>query len=247
MIGEKLPSLGHEAIAWEPYVSPSTTEQPTPQGIGWYGQLVEKPFYCAKTKGLDLFQGEVEEIILTKEGQERIRLVYSDGDRESLQVGNILPWWVGSDGRTWLEAHSPISTAGLSRMEHIMYTMLASKDGPWRSEALGLLQYDSRFQDFASHQPLRVVDAPKIADSSGPRWTPEEAKRSHMVNQADMTKLGIPCAEDEQELARPPRKKPRSNLLLRKVLALKVGESRQEVSDSFDNDGLEGRPTPEEE
>ncbi len=62
-----------------------------------------------------------------------------------------------------------------------------------------------------------------------------------------MTKLGIPCAEDEQELARPPRKKPRSNLLLRKVLALKVGESRQEVSDSFDNDGLEGRPTPEEE
>ncbi len=114
MTGEKLPSLGHEAIAWEPYASSSTTEQPTPQGIGWYGQLVEKPFYCAKTKGLDLFQGEVEEIILTKEGEERIRLVYSDGDRESLQVGNILPWWVGSDGRTWLEAHSPISTALVS-------------------------------------------------------------------------------------------------------------------------------------
>ncbi len=102
-------------------------------------------------------------------------------------------------------------------------------------------------KDFASHQPLRVVDAPKTADSIGPRWTPEEGKRSHMADPTVMTKLGIPCVEDEQERARPPRKKPRRNLLLRKVLALKVGESMQEASASFGNDGLEGRPTPEEE
>ncbi len=50
MIGEKLPSLGHEAIAWEPYVSPSTTEQPTPQGIGWYGQRGEAFLLCKGQK-----------------------------------------------------------------------------------------------------------------------------------------------------------------------------------------------------
>ena len=159
LMGTELGALGLETLAWQPYLGEEPAEATHPQGAGWYGHKVQKLFFDPVSKALKLFEGTVVLLSISPEGAERLRVVYTeDKDVEVEEVCNILPWWRVDDDQTLLEAISPIDSAGFTRIQHILYTMLAEKTGPLHQLALELIERHPAYADLPNHAPARGPD-----------------------------------------------------------------------------------------
>ena len=64
------------------YVKPAEEELKVPQGEGWRGQKIQKLFSQPATGNMTIYSGEVTDFLVTRVGQERVHIVYEDGDNE---------------------------------------------------------------------------------------------------------------------------------------------------------------------
>ena len=157
LYGKDLPLLGMEALAWMPYVDPEMLHTNLPQGVEWVGQWVEKLFYHQQSHSLRLYQGKVDTWTQADMGQERLKVIYSDGDSEVQEVGNVLPWWMISLGRTWMEYHSVIEPQDIPRVDHVLFSLLAQPPGNLLNYGLILTQCNTSFGWYKTALPAKRV------------------------------------------------------------------------------------------
>ena len=94
LMGAELPLLGFEAMAWQPYVLPTTKEDGIPQGPEWYGKRICKIFPEPKTQQLRLYEGTGVGLSVTADGMERYQVHYpQDNDREEEEVATYCLGW----------------------------------------------------------------------------------------------------------------------------------------------------------
>ncbi|KAK9840360.1 hypothetical protein WJX74_008290 [Apatococcus lobatus] len=128
---------------------------------------------------------------------ERYRIHYpEDNDREEEEVGNVLPWLVTQSGQIFLEARSAIDPAGLTREEHIVYSLLATKpdNGHLRNWGKELCAADPHYADFESFTPKH-----QSSDAAGPSTAPGSG--------TTLDPAGLPAGTVSSKLTRPKNKK----------------------------------------
>ena len=92
MFGKTLPIRGGKSSAWLPYAAPEQVQIAAPQNKTWLDQKVG--FGSAEHEELVVFLGRVTQHSRTQNGQDRLTVVYDDGDTETRDSPLILPWWV---------------------------------------------------------------------------------------------------------------------------------------------------------
>ena len=212
MTGETLPLLGARTLAWTPYAQPDEGPSPIPQGVGWYGETIEKPFSPGPGLPTTLYVGRVTEIIITKEGEERLRVVYSDGDKELLEVEHVLPWWVNSTGRTWLERNSSVDPTNLTRVQHLVYTMNDCSRGHIWDLSQELVKLDLDLRRDVAFVPKRLPSepfSPPSAEQAAGRLSLQRILDDfRALRQAAMS--SISTSQAKQARAYSARKRPRN-------------------------------------
>ena len=232
LMGVEMGPVSLEAIAWQKYTDPS---QPSkfPQGIGWYRKKILKPFCNPITKRLQLYAGEVTQLIVTPEGQERYHTVYEDKDWDDLEVGNLLPWYVYANGFTHLEDTSGVDPQGLPRIEHILLTMLTFPAGHLVEMAKRLTEQDPSYARLLTvtptfRSPASALDTARHLGYSSQISTPPAGSRAHLLVAKEKQRLESIAAQGKKVTARAQakqergyanRRKPRN----RRVEKLKVG------------------------
>ena len=194
MMGKKLPILGPESSAWMQYVKPAEEELKVPQGEGWRGQKVQKLFSQPATGSMTIYSGEVTDFLVTRVGQERVHIVYEDGDNETCEASNAIPWTILEPGVTWLEARSRIEKEGLERIAH-MYLSMLDTPGSLRADAQALALKDDRFvRKYASSFRYKAQPTPAELEADpdpGPAGaTDTEALQEIEEIQADQENMG---------------------------------------------------------
>ena len=232
LYGKDLPLLGMEALAWMPYVDPEMLHTALPQGVEWVGQWVEKLFYHQQSHSLKLYQGKVESWTRTDMGQERLKILYSDGDSETQEVGNVLPRWMISLGRTWIESHSTIEPQDMPRVDHVLFSLLVQPPGNLLNYGLTLIKCNASFNWYKTALPAkRVRPGPFLRESAYPHEvvqpSPEDLEQTRLTLEDhagmetlhDQGKANITRAQAKQVKGYAQRKKPRN----RRAEAFEVG------------------------
>ena len=74
---------------------------------------------------MTIYSGEVTDfLVISSTGKEKVHIVYEDGDNETCEASNAIPWTLLEPDVTWLEVHSRIEKEGLERVAHLYLSML---------------------------------------------------------------------------------------------------------------------------
>ena len=93
MIGCTFPELNMAALTWSTFTrTPTAEEEAMPRERGWLGAKVSKLFFDPDSKHVKFFDGKVIDMRLPHRGQEEYNIRYEDGDSETLDVDDMLPW-----------------------------------------------------------------------------------------------------------------------------------------------------------
>ena len=161
-----------ESSAFVKYAEPTEDHQQVPQGDRWIGQKVQKLFSHPQTGKMTIYSGEVKDFLVTRVGQERVHIIYEDGDSETCEASNAIPWTLLEPDVTLLEAHSRIEKEGLERIA-FMYLSMLETFGSLRADASLLAQKDAQYvREFASSFSFKAVPAGlEIDPDPGPKGT----------------------------------------------------------------------------
>ena len=122
---------------------------------------MKKLFRDPATTQIRFFEGTVDRLTITSEGQERLHITYVDGDQEDEEVGNVIPWLAYPSGEIHLEKTSRILNEGSDRVEYLLLTMLDYGSGHLFDFAQELIRGSKNHRDLLSRVPrLRIAGTP---------------------------------------------------------------------------------------
>lgn len=214
MTGKRLPLATMETLAWTPYSHEERLLIKPPQGQQWVNAPVEKIFYNPHSGVGQVYLGQVVKVHATAHQQERLEVRYEDGDSETQEVGNIIPWWTPIPGRTILERDSMVALEGHERWQHLLLTLLSSPPGHLRNHGLSLVKQNVTLKPYLHMRPLMIgaSEDPLTSAEAGPSsLTPElTGDRVNLEGLETRGLANIQHAQKKQEAAYRARTRPRN-------------------------------------
>ena len=144
----------------------------------------------------------------------------------------MLPWWMISLGRTWIESHSTIEPQDMPRVDHVLFSLLAQPPGNLLNYGLTLIKCNASFNWYKTALPAkRVRPGPFLRESAYPHEvvqpSPEDLEQTRLTQEDhagmetlhDKGKANITRAQAKQVKGYAQRKKPRN----RRAEAFEVG------------------------